>query len=819
MTASRFMGSVRRRARAAGPPAPRRPRFSRAAQPLPPPLPPPAAEPLEPRRLLATFVVTTTADDGPGSLRQAILDANAAPGQDRVAFAIGDDPTAVHRIRPLSPLPEVTDSTWITGYASEPFRPAAPQIELDGTAAGPDADGLVLKGRQSGVMGLAIFGFSRHGVVARDGAAISIGANYIGLNAAGLPEHGNGGAGVFVSSPFARVGTTGVFEQPLGNVISGNAGPGVWVSGVTVPGSPPSSTIAVSGNRIGTSPDGTRGVGNGAEGVRVENAYRTGISGNTISANGASGVRLTETADQPQVTFNRIGTDATGTLALGNGRDPAAPFRDGITTAALDAFISDRNVISDNADAGIAVVGSAGHGAAGTEIRGNYIGTNAAVNRPLGTQGVGVRITGGAREIAVDRNVIGGHTSHGVVVEGNASAGISNNQIGARDNGTLLPNGGDGVLVTAGAGVYNNLISGNAGSGVRVAGGDSARATVVGNVIGTDRAGTVAVPNGRHGVELAGGFLTTVADNVVAGNAGHGVYVAAPARVSTVAGNFVGTDRAAARALGNGGSGVYAAGVIGLRIGPSDAIPSPYPGSPPTQPAYPGNTIAHNAGDGVTVTHLDGTPALAVRVNGNSIFNNAGLGIDLAPPDGVTPNDAGDLDHGPNYLQNFPIITRVERSDLDVRVTLRLQSLPGRVYRMELFASTSPDRSGHGEGQRLLGTVVGITSDAAGVATHTLSFRAPAFPTGEWLTATATDSGGSTSEFSPAVHSLRGRPFYRPRVPVAPPTRTAPTRAAPARDALPSATAGLTAPRTPRAPVAPPPRETLAVDAPRHLLQ
>src|SRR5687767_12101794 len=107
MSALRLTGSVRRRARAAGPPAPRRPRFSRAAQHRPPPLPSIAAEPLEPRRLLANFVVTTTADDGPGSLRQAILDANATTSQDRITFAIGDDPTAVHRIRPLSPLPEV----------------------------------------------------------------------------------------------------------------------------------------------------------------------------------------------------------------------------------------------------------------------------------------------------------------------------------------------------------------------------------------------------------------------------------------------------------------------------------------------------------------------------------------------------------------------------------------------------------------------------------------------------------------------------------------------------------------------------------------
>src|SRR5260370_8524068 len=54
----------------------------------------------------ATFVVTNTADSGPGSLRQAIIDANARPGPDVIAFSIG---SGVRTISPLSPLPFVTD--------------------------------------------------------------------------------------------------------------------------------------------------------------------------------------------------------------------------------------------------------------------------------------------------------------------------------------------------------------------------------------------------------------------------------------------------------------------------------------------------------------------------------------------------------------------------------------------------------------------------------------------------------------------------------------------------------------------------------------
>src|SRR3712207_2208730 len=68
---------------------------------------PGAVEGLERRTLLAAFVVTEPGDDGPGSLRQAILDANTTPGPDTITFNL-PGPEAVRTIRPLSPLPEIT---------------------------------------------------------------------------------------------------------------------------------------------------------------------------------------------------------------------------------------------------------------------------------------------------------------------------------------------------------------------------------------------------------------------------------------------------------------------------------------------------------------------------------------------------------------------------------------------------------------------------------------------------------------------------------------------------------------------------------------
>ncbi len=62
--------------------------------------------------------------------------------------------------------------------------------------------------------------------------------------------------------------------------------------------------------------------------------------------------------------------------------------------------------------------------------------------------------------------------------------------------------------------------------------------------------------------------------------------------------------------------------------------------------------------------HHSGQPPAPVTITQNSIFDNSGIGIDLLGT-GVTPNDVGDVDAGPNGLQNFPIITSVEHSGLE----------------------------------------------------------------------------------------------------------------------------------------------------------
>ena len=116
-------------------------------------------------------------------------------------------------------------------------------------------------------------------------------------------------------------------------------------------------------------------------------------------------------------------------------------------------------------------------------------------------------------------------------------------------------------------------------------------------------------------------------------------------------------------------------------------------------------------------------------------------------PPGVTPNDPGDTDTGPNNLQNFPVLETVSAK----AVHGRLDSAPGSTYRIEFFSNAVCDPSGNGEGERYLGALT-VTSNPQGKATFKFE---TALVAGQFITATATDAAGDTSEFS-ACAPVRG---------------------------------------------------------------
>jgi hypothetical protein len=238
-----------------------------------------------------SFVVTNTSDSGAGSLRQAILNANASPGTDLITFAIPG--TGVRTITPLeSPLPPITDTVTIDG-TTQPDYSGLPLIELNGSFAGPTANGLVITGNSSTVQALVINRFGTGGQAGSAGGSgiVLQGAGshrllmlYIGTNAAGTAASPNRGDGIVVdNSPNNLIGG----ESPFANVISGNGRAGILLTGTGTLGT------NVVGNFIGTNRAGTVAIGN-SNGVRIAGAPFNSIGATFGDPNVISGTRSRE---------------------------------------------------------------------------------------------------------------------------------------------------------------------------------------------------------------------------------------------------------------------------------------------------------------------------------------------------------------------------------------------------------------------------------------------------------------------------------------------------------------------------------------------
>ena len=317
-------------------------------------------------------------------------------------------------------------------------------------------------------------------------------------------------------------------------------------------------------------------------------------------------------------------------------------------------------MISANAIDGVRIDGNANPATTGNLVIGNLVGLDATGSVDRGNGGYGINVFDGAIATVIggatpaDGNVISGNGSvgeAGLRVDGVATAGtvIRHNRIGADGTGaTAIANDGAGVIVSdaPGTDVFDNLISGNVGDGVRVTGPGAATTEVYRNLIGVDQAGTAAIGNGGDGIQVDGGASGTrvggVGDgNVIGANTEHGIKLE-DVTGTRIEANHIGTDGGATIDLGNGwvgittvGSGAGTTTIGGIGAGE-------------------GNVIANNA-VGVAIQTGSGHHML-----GNSILANDGLGLDLGA-DGVTANDAGDGDTGPNGLLNFPEIENVQR--------------------------------------------------------------------------------------------------------------------------------------------------------------
>ena len=362
-----------------------------------------------------------------------------------------------------------------------------------------------------------------------------------------------------------------------------------------------------------------------------------------------------------------------------------------------------------------------------------------------------------------DPVVIDGYTQSGASANTNPPGLGSNAVLQIELDGTLADTGPPppsihGVIIGAGGSTVRGLVINRfvTGDGIRIStptagiGGPGGN-VVEGNFIGTDVTGTVALGNNRavsvFNPNNTIGGTTPEARNVLSGN-GTGVWMQDElATGNLVEGNYIGTAADGISPLGNTADGVTITRSV-FGIGAADNVIG-------GGASGAGNTIAFNGRVGVFIQ--EGSVRNAIL--SNSIFSNGvsqpaplGLGIDLVVhPPGVTPNDMGDGDTGPNNLQNFPELTFATTG----RVEGMLNSIPNTTFRLEFFGNSACDPSGFGEGENFLGATT-VTTDGSGNTNFTAIFPVPP---GQWLTATATDPANNTSEFSKCDVEVAGAEF------------------------------------------------------------
>ncbi len=720
----------------------------------------------------ATFLVNSLSDDNAGdnnigdgicedlrggtrcTLRAAIEEANFTPVFDTIQFGVG----SYFVINLESVLPTITSPLHLDGRTEAGYNGSAsdianapPRVYLSGHLLGstPTADGLRANGTSAvWVDAVGFTAFPDAAVEATVVDGLRVNNCWIGIGASGGIA-GNGRGLVLDRVENARLGryfSSGNLVG-LGNVISSSAGDGVYV----ILG----GDNLIAGNRIGTSPNGALDRGNGGDGIELVGPNNTigttqsgVLAGNLIGYSGGHGIHASLVGGQ-RIYSNDIYANA------GNGvRLLGASSWIGYATD------DQANAIYDNGLAGV-----------------HLLGTDHQVNRNViaNNSGRGVEVGGGSSHL-ISQNRIHGNGNDGVRLDGDDNT-VSGNRIGVVDALTVGNQNNGVVIVGSGNLLQSNTIggaSGAAGDGVDIVSGDGNWLAL--NFIGT-RDGVshanealgvrvrAAATNTRidsnwigeslHGIGLEGGG-SVVCNNSIgisndgsdAGNRSEGIWVSGGGNTigsfgasgSCASGNRIGFNVSDGIEVGssaniirdndigyvNDASAGNGAGGILLGTGASDN-------------QVTGNLLAHNGNDGVRVGAAAG---VRNRIEQNSFAANGDIGIDLGD-NGITGNDAGDGDSGPNNLQNFPVLLSITSAPGVLNVSYTIDS--------QITSSTYPIdvdfyRAGSGNRQGSVWIGRDTFALAPGATRATVLALPPGFPSGD-LIAMAIDNEGNSSEF------------------------------------------------------------------------
>jgi hypothetical protein len=542
--------------------------------------------------------VTNTSDYGSsdpvvtGSLRWAMTQANTDGTASLITFNIdtSTDPGCTLggpcTIQPVQALPFLNaGNTEIDGY-SHPLAneavgstPADIVIEIDGTNVTGN-NGFNITSANNEIRGLVINRFGLWGIVIMNPAADNnvIAGNYIGTDTTGLvcSLMGNGQSGVGIENG-AGDNTIGGTTAADRNIISCNQLNGVDISDLGNSGSTTGNEVI--GNYIGDWSLDPTDQGNDGTGVFIghgafTNSVGNGTSGgrNVINGNGGDGIAIFgPNSTLNTILGNYIGVNGDASTAVANDLNGVRLHGGAHHNTVGGAAEFERNIISGNSDSGIRIAGAATHT---NSILGNYIGTNGAGTSAIPNIDAGILITDDSLNNTIGPgNLISGNYSYGIhLTLGATNNTVQGNLIGTNLTGTGSLHNDEGVVIDGGATSNTiggtgpapiNIISGNSYEGVLIEGAGTDGNSVLGNYIGTDITGTLAVPN-SDGVNLRDGPQDNVigeagSGNTISGNDGQGIVItgfALPVTDNTVSANLIGVDQTGASALANGMAGV-----------------------------------------------------------------------------------------------------------------------------------------------------------------------------------------------------------------------------------------------------------------------
>ena len=403
-----------------------------------------------------TYVVTNTNASGPGSLDQAIIDANTNPGADIINFNIPGPGPFVITLPTFPGLTQITDAVTINGY-SQPGASAGPmatriiQIAIVGPAPGPGFfNGLNINADNVEVSGLSIGNFNASGIAVSNGHDnIFIWGNFLGMDPTGAASIPNGYDGVNLGddggtggSDNIIVGTNsdGTNDNGEGNLISANGADGIGGFALT--------NAVISGNFIGSNRAGTGSFGNARNGILLtssSNNNRVGTNGdntndveelNGIINNGAVGIFIVSNSNFNVVAGNIIGLNTLNAAApnnIGIQVRNSSNNRIGVNTADAN-FVAEGNVVSSNTGDGIQLRAQPFLGntdvVSGNIVAGNYVGTTPTNDSRGNVNGNGISLIS-SNAITNSSNTIGSNNdgvndiAEGNIIANNTFAGIA----------------------------------------------------------------------------------------------------------------------------------------------------------------------------------------------------------------------------------------------------------------------------------------------------------------------------------------------------------------------------------------------------------